>query len=434
VKNSIIPCFVCKTMQSSYSIEIPHVHKARSYIETNLENITYLKAIRRRRRMDSCENCLTELESDDLFPPVLHKMLNEKMPVRSALKSYLNYACSFRVVKLGLFFIRPFFLPLEFAIFVLRGMKQWLLSAGKYNKLFDRILNYVDFILKEAEDRNILCDSRISCHISSGASTPTHYPSPTGSQMALTERANNAYSDDINFDSFEVILEQTEILDSLTIDFYCLQLDQIVDVGHHLPRITEKSLENSSIPISSRSRAKATVAGRSHTGSKRLLKSSNKEEKLGQQYTPQSLPVKNTGRNAPAEDSGVSVTDDGPSSLWNSTEQSREQDSGLLSAIPRFKTSSSTSRSHRRHTVGVSSNSVEYEGGIRRGNSNLSASSLKNHGKSSGKVTSKSIHVNDKSIHDSSDTSDTGGDNENLFVAGRRRYTSRGYDGEAEDT
>lgn len=437
--NFFIPCFRCpKTFYSNPEVEANEGSKAekrQSHFYLDISRPPRRKDVMKRRRDDPCEKCHTTIQPiDELFPAVLHEMLIKERPVRPTISSYVNYFLSFRITQFGLSLAKPFLIPIryaitpiEYAIFVLNCMRRWLMTMVDPDMLFSRLLRFIDFVLRQIEDHNLLCSSRLPYRIISS-------PTPRAITNDKPDDVNDVQIEEYycylaspqNSDSLCSLILQMEKIDSEAIQYYSKMELPVDKTSTHLKGarkhshikhfISDKGFL-SSISSFNQHRSPLKNLPQTKNTNKKLSKSSAMEESVkGKHWRNVQAHARSAenlltrrNREFPAEDSGISLAEDGVSQNEKRKKQNVAQNTGILPHI-KFRRKSSTSIA-RRHTVEVPSTaSNQVENSYCHGHSNPS-SSFKN---------SNNNNETNKDAFSSSDISDAG-ESENLFVPNRQR-------------
>lgn len=213
-KNSITPCHRCLSSQSTESLPLADLRQNQSYFNISPPTETANNASgRKRKRLDSqCEVCLSQLEqrlstemTTALFPEILHKTLQEPVNSSTLSSQLLNYAHSFRIVQYGLSWVSPFVRYIDFALFILRMLNDWLRKTPKRDFFLNRLQQFVDILLSEVEDRNLICSS----------------PN-LSAQFRLSRPQRDSESTYLigEFDSFDCLLEHSTLHELMILDFY----------------------------------------------------------------------------------------------------------------------------------------------------------------------------------------------------------------------
>ncbi|KAL3115891.1 hypothetical protein niasHT_007191 [Heterodera trifolii] len=170
--SSITPCTKCLILstQKFNSLMNDELKRSRSYFNIQQASASATTPKRRKRLDSECGVCMARLEqrlSTDmttaLFPEILHRTLKEPITCASLPAQLFRYARTFRAVEFGLRIADPFLRSLDYVVYVMRMLNEWLLKLKKGDLILDRLQKFLDFLLSQIEDQNLLCTPNISC-------------------------------------------------------------------------------------------------------------------------------------------------------------------------------------------------------------------------------------------------------------------------------
>ncbi|KAI3409964.1 hypothetical protein GPALN_006334 [Globodera pallida] len=224
-RNSITPCTKCLSAQSTELNMSEELKRSRSYF--NIQQATAnVSTSRRRKKLDSeCGVCMARLEqrlSSDmttaLFPEILHKTLQEPITCSSLPVQLFRYAKTFRAVNFGLrCFADPLFRTFEYALCVLRMLNEWLLRAKKRDLILNRLQKFIDFLLRQADEKNLWSNPNISCQYKFTASRASAKDTDTHNENSLLAELFD--------DSYESLTNHSLRHDLLLVNYYCKRIE-----------------------------------------------------------------------------------------------------------------------------------------------------------------------------------------------------------------
>uniref|UniRef100_A0AC34QBH2 PNPLA domain-containing protein n=1 Tax=Panagrolaimus sp. JU765 TaxID=591449 RepID=A0AC34QBH2_9BILA len=413
-RSGLTPCARCLTVQSS-ALPLPRYKEPSSMIRKR--NTSSFSLMNRARLGSECDMCFETVEpkinsgvTTLLFPSIVQKTLDD---AKTSERWLLNYLYEFRVVRYTWRMMMPAAVPLQYILMGLRRIALWIASRTQLNAMVKRFKEMLLFVSSEIE-KMYGPIVRLSCYVP--VSDIRNVPKPSAPVPTVENKfylpedetnAKTAAADDD--DSIGQLVDYCQKHDAVLAYYYTdennqTQVCEIFDMEH--PR--RANCCHSTRPLSKERQIPPPIP-------------ENEEKEIPETDINFAQTI---GSPVPAEDSGLSLTEDNPSSNAVNRRDACCSPVRQLNMNNRsFRGSGSSRRSAIRRYGPKISNSIPQ-----------SSCSIENipggTGSGSGMGT---VNQSNNNIFSSDSDPDAGG--EMFFISNRRKRTdSNDYDGDPEQS